>query len=566
MYQAIVTYSDGTTVVLPLQEEKTPQGFRVVLAKESITKPAEFVDFMVGYAPAQEGEAGYIVYNNYMITFHGHENEVLDTGYCWMPLLGVKTPRECFACIVTGLWEQHSFIIQCKDGVYTAHPRFRLDGQAVEDDMQVDYCLLTGAEADYSGMAKVYRERQLTVGGCKLIRDRMNPNLAYALNAPEIRMRLAWKPVPTPVEEQTPETEPPMHVAATFERVGQVMDACKAHGVDKAEFCLVGWNIKGHDGRWPQMFPVEKDLGGEEKLRALTQKAKDMGYHMVCHTNSTDCYSISNRWSEDLPMRTRDGKLQKNAQWGGGRMYNMCPKAGGEAFAYEDLPRLKELGFDGIHYIDVISCVRPYRCFSEKHPCTPKEFIASMRRIAKFASQEIGGFQSEGAYDYTAAQSDMYLYVDFGLFKKPSALVDANIPLWQLIYHGIILSNPAPATVNYPVKDWQSQLKFVEYGGHPAIYIHSKFHGTHNWMGDDDLTCGSPEEIEATAAAIRKVVDDYEAVKDLQTETMAHHDILGDLTVTAYEGGTRVVCNYGETAQAYAGVSVAPHGYAVIRP
>lgn len=568
MYQALVTYTDGSQEKMALKMQETGRGFIVTLPRDELHKPVETVDFMPDFAPAKEGEDGYIIYRNYMIRFKNHEDQRIDTGFCQQRMMGVKTPRECFVCIMTGMWEYHRFIIERKDGIYTIHPRFLMEGQQIDGDFQAEYVMLTGEDADYSGMARAYQDYQLNTVGCKMIRDRMNPELEYVLDAPEIRIRQAWKPVPTPVEEQTDENEPPMHVAATFDRVGEVMDACKAHGVDKAEFCLVGWNISGHDGRWPQAFPVEEKLGGEEGLKKLTKKARDLGYRLVCHTNSTDCYSISNRWSDQLPMRTRDGEKQKNAQWGGGRMYNMCPKAGGEKFSMEDLPKVKELGFHGLHYIDVISCVAPYRCFDKEHPCTQKEFIASMTRIAKRASELMGGFQSEGAYDYMAPVSDMFLYVDFGLFNPPK-MVDENVPMWQLCYHGIVLSNPAPATVNYPVKDWQSQLKFIEYGGHPAVYIHSKFvtpdPSRSNWMGDVDITCGSPEEIEEAATHISNMLTEYRKIKDLQLMKMTHHKREGDLATTTYEDGTRIICNYGEASYFVDGVDIPAHQYAVVR-
>ncbi len=561
MLNAHILYTDGSHGELPLIREETSQGFRLTLPRSLIEKPAETVDMLVDYAPAYEGEDGYIVYDNYMIRFCGHEDQRVDTHYCHMRMLGVKTPRECFVCVVTGLWEQHSFIIQRKDGVYTAHPRFVLDGQPVEADMQVEITYLEGEAADYCGMAKVYQQYQLTRGGCRLLRDRLTDDLRYALDAPEIRIRQGWKPVPTPVEEQTPETEPPMHVAATFDQVGALMDACKAQGVEKAEFCLVGWNISGHDGRWPQAFPVEEKLGGEAALKRLTAKAAEMGYRMVCHTNATDCYSIADRWTDDLPMCTRDGGFQKNKQWGGGRMYNMCPAAGGEAFMIEDLPKVRVLGFKGLHYIDVITCEPPRRCFSEKHPISQREYIAAMRRIAECSRALMGGFQSEGSYDFINDITDMCLYVDFDLLTPPNPLVDENIPMWQLVYHGIVLSNAGPATVNYPVKDWQSRLKFIEYGGHPALYVYSRFHGTNNWMGNDDITCSTPEETQAAAEIIRRVQDEYMPLRDLQMERMIHHCRQGNLTVTAYESGACVVCNYGENGQTYRGEAIAPHEY-----
>ncbi|MBQ4159669.1 MAG: hypothetical protein IJD83_01945, partial [Clostridia bacterium] len=71
---------------------------------------------------------------------------------------------------------------------------------------------------------------------------------------------MAWKPVPCTIAEQTPENEPDVHVACTFDDVIKVMEAYKKAGVSKAEFCLVGWNMKGHDGRWPQILPVEESI------------------------------------------------------------------------------------------------------------------------------------------------------------------------------------------------------------------------------------------------------------------------------------------------------------------
>ena len=249
-------------------------------------------------------------------------------------------------------------------------------------------------------------------------------------------------------------------------------------------------------------------------------------------------------------------------------MYDMCPKAGGEAYMEEDLPKVRDLGFRGIHYIDVITCVPPRRCFSSAHPCSQREYIEAMRRIAHRAAQLMGGFQSEGSYDHIVNACDMSLYVDFHLFDKEHPLLDENIPLWELVYHGILLYNPATATVNHPIKDWRARLKWVEYGGHPALYIHSKFKSNGDfWMGREDITCESAEAIARTAQVIRKATREYEPIRDLQLERMERHErVAEDVFSVTYESGTRIVCNYREEAFVFEGTAVAPHGYAVLRP
>lgn len=85
----------------------------------------------------------------------------------------------------------------------------------------------------------------LSNGYCRPIKERLNPKLDYVY----IHIRMAWNPAPSPVEKQAEEIEPPIHVAITFKQVVELMDRLKATGVEKAEFCLVGWNKSGHDGR-----------------------------------------------------------------------------------------------------------------------------------------------------------------------------------------------------------------------------------------------------------------------------------------------------------------------------
>lgn len=111
-----------------------------------------------------------------------------------------------------------------------------------------------------------------------------------------------------------------MHVACTFKDVEDIIHAYKAAGIEKVEFCLVGWNIKGHDGRWPQILPVEESLGGEEGLRSLIKTANDAGYRVVCHTNSTDAYSIADNFDLYNIARTRNGNVSiETTYWAGGR-------------------------------------------------------------------------------------------------------------------------------------------------------------------------------------------------------------------------------------------------------
>jgi len=144
------------------------------------------------------------------------------------------------------------------------------------EDLVIEYhCRPAGTP--YADLAKIYRKHQLDHGAVKPFRERFAANkiLEKAIFAPEIRIRQAWKPVPSPVLHQAPENEPPVKPMVTFDRAKDIVDELKRQGVADAELCLVGWNVGGHDGRWPQYFPSEPELGGDARLREAIAYARN---------------------------------------------------------------------------------------------------------------------------------------------------------------------------------------------------------------------------------------------------------------------------------------------------
>ena len=64
----------------------------------------------------------------------------------------------------------------------------------------------------------------------------------------------------------------------------------------------------------------------------------------------------------------KDGSLSIDPNaWSGGRMYQICPVIGAEQ-AEKTFPKIADLGFTGIHYVDVISLHPPRKCYNKQHP------------------------------------------------------------------------------------------------------------------------------------------------------------------------------------------------------
>lgn len=518
-----------------------------------ILPDCKYVDIKTDLFAAKCGENGYYVIadvnkrGSRLVRFKSRPDAEKVLKQNLMPIFGVKNSNGCFLVIAEGYKYEMSVVFGVKDGEYYIYPRFCFPGGIPYEDISIRVIRLA-EDADYSDMAVKYREYKLMRGDCIPLKERIKSNevLAYAADAPEIRIRLGWKPAPAKILEQTVENEPKMKVACTFDRVCDFIDALKKRRVDKAQICLVGWNKSGHDGRWPQTFPVEEKLGGEEKLKKLIAYAQKNGYQIVCHTNSTDSYSIADTFSEDIVTKRANGTLVKNTiPWSGGIMYDLCPIKALE-YADRDLPEIRKLGFKGLHYIDVMSVVPLRWCFDKNHPLNSRQTLECYNKIMEKCHELFGGFASEGVFDFCAKYLDYGLYVSFPLVFDD--LLDEEIPFWEIAYHGIILYNTSTDTVNYCIKDGEMRLKAYETGARPSFYIYSKFKegsSSDDWLGKEDLACGTEEERDFCADKIAQAYDEFKKYRHLQTEFIVRHRKIGDnVFETEYSNGETVVIDY----------------------
>lgn len=553
---ARIVYLDGREeeVDLLCQEE------HYVLAQEPDFAQVKHIDFLPHAFDVPVGSEGYyvapkdIIHDSAFtgkITFRPRkEQEVISSDVHSLPIMGAFLTNGATAVILRGCQFMARFVFGLKNGTYYCFPRFIMDGEMPYEPLSVLVHTLPNG-ADYSDLANFYRDIRIA-DGCVPLKERVKnrPELKYATEAPYVRVRLGWKPMPSPVEEQTPENEPALEIAVTFPQVGMLVDALKEAGVKKAELCLVGWNAKGHDGRFPQLFPVEEELGGEEELRRAIVKAQENGYQIAAHSTSTDTYRISEDWNEEDVVRRRDGSLAVEPfVWSAGRAYELCYQKAVD-FAHRDFPRVADLGFRGVYYIDVLSVIPPRPCYHPDHPLNLGEAAALARHLAQYTTQQFGGFCSEGGYDYLCADLDYALQPVRGRYPLTEEdIFDCYVPMWHLVYHGIVLYNVEAPTMSYPLHAEKYHLQVLEHGGRPTIYFNQDETG--DWRSKRDFRCSTPEEAAHYAKIVAKVEEEYRELYPLQYEFMEKHELLphNKVRVTYSDGSVMTVDYEKETWQ-----------------
>ena len=146
-------------------------------------------------------------------------------------------------------------------------------------------------------------------------------------------------------------------------------------------------------------------------------------------------------------------------------------------------------------------------------------------------------------------------------------MVDAYVPVWQLVYHGIIVSTPFRTMINCPANpDRRFALKLAEFGGRPTFYWHSWFvTGRPPSMGTFDLEATTDEKLRRSVGWMKEGYDEYARRRDLQYSFMDRHEVLraGVVRVT-YSNGVKMLVNYNAEPAAVDGTTVAGGSYEVL--
>ena len=568
-----------TRTVAP--EQPGDFALRVVVQKGSIPADATCVEIVPPFMKDRKGDDGY-----WMDGRGDYGRFDKDDGcFCRksevMPLYAVKKGAVLWFAHVRTWRFNYDFVTRAENGAYETFARFRCDGvrdffPSYYDDIVVDFRRLDGADADYNGVARAYRDYQIGRGAVRPIKNRMTPELDYLCDAIVVRIQThAAKPIPETADgiEQKffkKGEELPIVVHMPFGVAEEFMQALKDAGVDKLSFCSAGWQDGGYDGRVPGHFPVCAEAGGAEAFDRLIAKAKSLGYQFALHATNTDGYMCSRLWDENWVCKYADGRFYEGGLWAGGQCYWVCQKVAWENWLPEEMRQMAALGIRGPHYIDVYSATYPKPCGDPRHPITPEQAAELQNTILAYARELFGAAASESGYDHVAGNIDYINYIERGLQNlrngTANPLMSGVFPLWELVYHGIILYTSDRLTQNHTrgkclykleksgdprwmegdgIEDPYTALKIVEFGGRPIFYTY-KF---------------------ADVPRIKRAWDEFEPVRHLQRELMeSHRELAQDVFETRYADGSRTVCNYREAPFALDGGAVPPMGYILFGP
>ena len=514
---------------------------------------------------AAKGDDGYWITSDGALGTFRADNAQFILRKNRMPLYGFKKGNEAFVAIMKTLQYEFSTIIDVKNGVYTVFPAFHINeiGMPPYEDIVIDYTYFKGKKANYSSMGKAYRKYQLERGEVVPLRERAkgNPKLQYTVESPFFKIRMAsfmradetklnrgyhWKDVDAPNIQK-------YH---TFDEMKVLLKKLKDIGIETGDIILTNWNWRSN-GRCPIYGVAEPELGGNAKCREVTKFGKDLGFQISAHILHTENYTVSPAFNkDDLALQLDGGYIHYDGM--GGEAYRPCFKQVYYKQVLENYTNMQQLGFNGPLHIDVTSAITPYPCFNLNHPCTRKDCAFYMNQIGLLSRGFFGGFTSEAGCDQVANTLDYVLYANTWTMSSATrgrtVLEDYTVPLWQIAYHGIIMSNPFFESLDYwrgGRKNNEARLKAVEFGARMSCYgAFDSFQPTDNQK----------------LALLKEAYDDYMQLQYLQYEFMEDHRKLADgVFRIRYSDGSVIVVNYTDKPFEYKKGVVAAKDYKLFK-
>ena len=224
-----IVYKDGTVTEDCIVLKKHDGHYEYHREKSDF----ENIDSLIitpSFAHALAGDEGFFMNPRGYVTYflEGRDNAVYKLPRKnQITMAGIKTPSGCYAAIFDGYRFDVVTQTAVKDGKYTNSFIVPVKNTLPYSDFTVKYYPLKGKDATYSGMGRLYRSLKVKETGLEPLAERVKkrPELKYALENPEIRIRQAWKPVPAKVRHQILGNEPPVKVKVTFDRVCDIIDA-----------------------------------------------------------------------------------------------------------------------------------------------------------------------------------------------------------------------------------------------------------------------------------------------------------------------------------------------------
>lgn len=418
-----------------------------------------------------------------------------------------------------------------------------------EGDCALRYVFLDKENADYSGMARIYRAYLQLDGAREPLSDTGDiPFFLETIGAVETEISTLGF---------VHETYAPL---TTYEDNIALIEELSSKGVRNIQLILSGWMNGGTDQKLADRIDLISVLGGKkgfEKLMTYTQE-NQIGFYPQVLLNSfsnRNSQSVKNKYTSQTLAGEKSELTAYDLPSGiyipgetPGQRYILSPAwqmTIGKAF----LAAMGKINLNSIALGDIAHTV--YSDYNEKSEALRQNSVLQSRDIVKLYADGLSDLMLFSPNHFNAGYSTVY--TDVPKSSSSYSVSAGSVPFYQMVYHGYADYSFTP--INFDSDFRKSVLKCAEYGGYP------KFRFT--YREDDRLNIAEFSELYATPYT--RWLDDAAQAYTMLNELLrpvrgavmtGHAQLAPGVYRTDYDNGMQIYVNYTDKAVTVDGVTV----------
>ncbi len=419
-----------------------------------------------------------------------------------------------------------------------------LDSKVASENPVVEYNVLSNEDANYSGMARFYRDYLVKKYSLeKLTGDTVAP-VIQAFGRTYSDETFFGIPIKKAI------------AATTTEDLEEFYATLKNNGVNDAKFFLYGFQKSGYQNKYISKFSVDSKVGGKKGIKSLVNTVGKgnvyMSFDMLHDYNYGGLFSDSKYVAalNKVTIIKQNGLISTGA-WKGTQKWKLISN---RTLTKSTSKLVKSYDADlGVGVVFESMGRELYNDFDEKYGTDRAEFKTTYQQVNKQAADKGVNVGTDGANIYLIESADIISEVP--LYSSDMLIFTDHVPFYSMVTHGY---------VNISSKPFNNITDYTEYAAICAQFgVMPTYRVTaldSNELQDSNFNFLFNSQFSSWEKIITENDKLINSVSEgLGDKTVKSHNYIGALSVVEYENGVKIVYNRSETETvSFEGKEIAP--------
>ena len=391
-------------------------------------------------------------------------------------------------------------------------------------DLQVRYLFLSGAEANYCGMANAYRNYLLENGTLKALEDDYRTRVDF-LGAE----REAWVVGTSSV------------VMTTVDDIREIYSDLEEQGVTELFGVYKGWQKGGLYNLPITKYKADSDIGGTKELTKLLEETGEKDIRLYLYNDALRINPDEQNATFNVVKKINKRKLEEETYKDVYEEFMWLTPARTDEVLNRFANSYTKSGVNRLALGGISDTLYSYNysgSFYTRYQCAESycDTVAKVDESTELVLEQPFAY----LWNHTESFLDMPLYTSNYIFE------DESVPFLSIVLKGIM---PVYSEyVNFEANKQEFFLKLVETGTRPSFYITKENSSRLIYTNSSDIYSSEYSVYRDTILSYTKEL--AAVYEKTEGACIVGHEILGNgITVVTYDNGVKIYLNYSAEAQ-----------------